>query len=386
MELIHNLSLGFGVATTSPNLLLAMIGCLLGTLSAVLPGMGPVATMAMLLPFSYALPPLSALILLIGVACGTQYGGSSAARWGGLLMVTLFTLVLVALAPALSRLALGATETVALMVLGLVAGAVLASGSLLKALAMLLLGLLLGLVGADSDSGAVRFAWDVPELSGGLGIVAIAMGVFGCGEVITHLARPADLRELPSARGPVSRDKPLGSLLALGIPSHGVMALLLGAMALRQMQPGAQALGSNTGLFWGLLASLWLVNLMLLALHLPLARRWARLPRLPYRWLFPAIVLLCALAAYAEHHSSFDIWLVAAFGCIGYGFHQLDMEPAPLLLGFILGPVMEENLRRALQLSGGDWSVFVARPLSAGLLATALCLVALLPVVRARRA
>jgi len=384
MELIHNLSLGFGVATTSPNLLLAMIGCLLGTLSAVLPGMGPVATMAMLLPFSYALPPLSALILLIGVACGTQYGGSSAARWGGLLMVTLFTLVLVALAPALSRLALGATETVALMVLGLVAAAVLASGSLLKALAMLLLGLLLGLVGADSDSGAVRFAWDVPELSGGLGIVAIAMGVFGCGEVITHLARPADLRELPSANG--LHGKPLRSLLALGAPSQAVMALLLGAMALRQMQPGAQAVGSNTGLFWGLLASLWLSNLMLLALHLPLARRWARLPRLTYRWLFPAIVLLCALAAYAEHHSSFDIWLVATFGCIGYGFHQLDMEPAPLLLGFILGPVMEENLRRALQLSGGDWSVFVARPLSAGLLATALCLVALLPVVRARRA
>ena len=263
-------------------------------------------------------------ILLVNLLFGVLLGGPPPS---GQLLATY------ALPSAMSRLVLqlGPTETVALMVLGLLVAAVLVPGALLKALAMLLLGLLLGLVGAGSDFGVVRFAWNVPELSQGIGLVALALGVFGYAEVITNVTRFAQLREVPGDRAQGLRGKVLGSLLSL-------------------------------------------------------ARRWTRLPRLPYRWLLPVIVLLCALAAYAQHHSSFDVWLLAAFGCAGYLFKQLGMEPVPLLLGYVLAPMMEQNLRSALLLSGGDWSVFVARPLSAGLLATALFLMLLLPFMRTRRA
>jgi TctA family transporter len=338
---------------------------------------------------------------------------------------------------------------------------VLASGSLLKAIAMLVLGLLLGLVGTDISSGVARFAFDIPELNDGIGIVVIAMGVFGYGEIISNLAEPAHAREVFSARvqdlwptrqgirdvtPAVLRGTALGSLLGilpgggallakfasyalekkiklkpgeipfcegnirgvaapesanhagaqtsfiplltLGIPPNAVMALMVGAMTIHHIQPGPQVMTSNPELFWGLIASMWIGNLMLVVLNLPLMGIWTRLLSVPYRWLFPAVVLFCAIGVYTTTHSTFDVWLVAAFGFVGYVFHKLDMEPAPLLLGFILGPMMEEYLRSALLLSHGDWSVFVMRPLSAGLLlvAVVMLVLVLLPAVKTRRA
>ncbi len=497
MDLIHNLALGFGVAVTPINLLYALIGCVLGTLIGVLPGIGPVATIAMLLPATYALPPVSALIMLAGIYYGAQYGGSTtailvnlpgesssvvtcidgyqmarqgragpalaAAGLGSFFAGCVGTLILAAFAPALTDLAFqfGPAEYFALMVLGLIGAVVLASGSLLKAVAMIVLGLLLGLVGTDINSGVTRFAFDIPELSDGIGFVAIAMGVFGYGEIITNLSQPEHAREVFTARvqglwptkqdfkdmtPAVLRGSALGSLLVilpgggallasfasyalekkikakpgevpfgkgnirgvaapesannagaqtsfiplltLGIPPNAVMALMVGAMTIHNIQPGPQVMTSNPELFWGLIASMWVGNLMLVVLNLPLIGMWIKLLTVPYRWLFPAIVLFCAIGVYTTNNSTFDIWLVAAFGFIGYVFNKLGMEPAPLLLGFILGPMMEENLRRALLLSRGDWSVFVTRPLSAGLLVVALFMMALvlLPAIKTRRA
>ncbi len=497
MDLIHNLALGFGVAVTPINLLYALIGCVLGTLIGVLPGIGPVATIAMLLPATYALPPVSALIMLAGIYYGAQYGGSTtailvnlpgesssvvtcidgyqmarqgragpalaAAGLGSFFAGCVGTLILAAFAPALTELAFqfGPAEYFALMVLGLIGAVVLASGSLLKAVAMIVLGLLLGLVGTDINSGVTRFAFDIPELSDGIGFVAIAMGVFGYGEIITNLSQPEHAREVFTARvqglwptkqdfkdmtPAVLRGTALGSLLGilpgggallasfasyalekkikakpgevpfgkgnirgvaapesannagaqtsfiplltLGIPPNAVMALMVGAMTIHNIQPGPQVMTSNPELFWGLIASMWVGNLMLVVLNLPLIGMWIKLLTVPYRWLFPAIVLFCAIGVYTTNNSTFDIWLVAAFGFIGYVFNKLGMEPAPLLLGFILGPMMEENLRRALLLSRGDWSVFVTRPLSAGLLVVALFMMALvlLPAIKTRRA
>ena len=333
MDLISNLKLGFDVALAPVNLLCAFLGCLLGTLVGVLPGIGPVAMMALLLPVANALPPLSALILLAGIYYGSRYGGSTAA-------LRLFfaacagMLVWVALAPALGRLTLqfGPAETFALMLLGLTGAVVLASGALLKALAMALLGMLLGLVGMDGYSGRVRFALDIPELSGGIGLVAIAIGVFCLGEIISTLARPSPAREVLEARVPIPwrSDKSLARgeavpeavhhvsthtafilLLALGIAPNAAMALMLGALTLHQIQPGPQLLGSNPALFWGLIASMWLGNLMLLLLNLPLARLGMRFFSLPYRWVYPGVLLLCAMGSYSSHHGSFGIALVA---------------------------------------------------------------------------
>ena len=497
MELLSNLALGFGVAFTPVNLLYALIGCLLGTLIGVLPGIGPVATIAMLLPATYALPPVSALIMLAGIYYGAQYGGSTtailvnlpgesssvvtcidgyqmarmgragpalaAAGLGSFFAGCVGTLVLAAFAPALTELAFqfGPAEYFSLMVLGLIGAVVLAAGSLLKAIAMVVLGLLLGLVGTDVNSGVARFAFDIPELTDGIGFVAIAMGVFGYGEIIANLAQPAHAREVFTSKvqglwptrqdfkdmtPAVLRGTTLGALLGilpgggallasfasyalekkvrskpgevefgkgnirgvaapesannagaqtsfiplltLGIPSNAVMALMVGAMMLHNVQPGPQVMTGNPELFWGLIASMWIGNLMLVVLNLPLIGMWIKLLSVPYRWLFPAIVLFCAMGVYTTNQSVFDIWLVALFGFIGYVFHKLDLEPAPLLLGFILGPMMEEYLRRALLLSRGDWSVLVTRPLSAGLLAAALIMVVLvfLPAVKSRRA
>ena len=497
MELFSNLALGFGVALTPINLLYALVGCVLGTLIGVLPGIGPVATIAMLLPATYALPPVSALIMLAGIYYGAQYGGSTtailvnlpgesssvvtcidgyqmarqgragpalaAAGLGSFFAGCVGTLILAAFAPTLTQLAFqfGPAEYFSLMVVGMVGAVVMASGSLLKAIAMIVLGLLLGLVGTDVNSGVARFAFDIPELSDGIGFVAIAMGVFGYGEIISNLSHPEHERDVLTSKvhglwptrqdfkdmtPAVLRGTALGSLLGvlpgggallasfasyalekkikskpgevpfgqgnirgvaapesannagaqtsfipmltLGIPPNAVMALMVGAMTIHNIQPGPQVMTSNPELFWGLVASMWIGNLMLVVLNLPLIGVWIKLLSVPYRWLFPAIVLFCAIGVYTTNNSTFDIWLVAAFGFIGYVFHKLDMEPAPLLLGFILGPMMEENLRRALLFSRGDWGVFVTRPLSAGLLLAAVCMLflVLLPAVKSRRA
>lgn len=496
MELFDHLALGFSVAFTAQNLMYAFVGCLLGTLIGVLPGIGPVATIAMLLPATYALPPVAALIMLAGIYYGAQYGGSTtailvnlpgesssvvtvidgyqmarkgragpalaAAGLGSFFAGCVGTLILAAFAVPLTEVAFkfGPAEYFSLMILGLIGAVVLASGSLLKALAMIVLGLLLGMVGTDVNSGVPRFTFDIPELSDGIGFVVIAMGVFGYGEIISNLARGEEKREvftgkvqglMPTAQDfkrmvpAVLRGTTIGSvlgilpgggallaafaaytvekktklqpgevpfgqgnirgvaapesannagsqtsfipLLTLGIPPNPVMALMVGAMTIHNIQPGPQVMSSNPDLFWGLIASMWIGNAMLVILNLPLIGIWIKLLTVPYRWLFPAIVLFCAVGVYSTNNNTFDIWMVAAFGAVGYTFIKLGLEPAPLLLGFILGPMMEENLRRALLLARGDWSVFVTRPLSATLLALALALlvVVALPAVKKKR-
>ena len=496
MELFEHLSLGFGVAFTFTNLLYCLAGCILGTLIGVLPGIGPVATIAMLLPATYALPPVSALIMLAGIYYGAQYGGSTtailvnlpgesssvvtvidgyqmarkgragpalaAAGLGSFFAGCVGTLILAAFAPPLTELAFkfGPAEYFSLMILGLIGAVVLASGSLLKAIAMIVLGLLLGLVGTDVNSGVARFSFDVPELTDGIGFVAIAMGVFGYGEIIANLSRPDEEREVFTAKvsglfptkedfkrmlPAVLRGTALGSslgilpgggallsafaaytiekktklhpgevpfgkgnirgvaapeaannagaqtsfipLLTLGIPPNAVMALMVGAMTIHNIQPGPQVMTSNPELFWGLIASMWLGNAMLVILNLPLIGMWIKLLTVPYKFLFPSIVLFCAIGVYSTNNNTWDIWMVGVFGFVGYTFFKLGCEPAPLLLGFILGPMMEENLRRSLLLSRGDWSVFVTRPISAGLLIAAalLLVIVLLPAVKSKR-
>lgn len=496
MELLDHLAMGFGVAFTLQNLMYCFVGCLLGTLIGVLPGIGPVATIAMLLPATYALPPVAALIMLAGIYYGAQYGGSTtailvnlpgesssvvtvidgyqmarkgragpalaAAGLGSFFAGCVGTLILAAFSPLLIEVAFqfGPAEYFALMVLGLMGAVVLASGSLLKAVAMIVLGLLLGLVGTDVNSGVSRFSFDIPELTDGIGFVVIAMGVFGYGEIIANLSRPDDQREVFTAKvkglfptkedfqrmlPAVLRGTAIGSilgvlpgggallaafaaytlekktklhpgevpfgqgnirgvaspeaannagsqtsfipLLTLGIPPNAVMALMVGAMTIHNIQPGPQVMTSNPELFWGLIASMWIGNTMLVILNLPLIGIWIKLLTVPYRWMFPSIVLFCAIGVYSTNNNSFDIWMVGLFGLMGYVFFKLGTEPAPLLLGFILGPMMEENLRRALLLSRGDWGVFITRPLSAGLLlaASILLLIVLLPAVKRQR-
>jgi len=496
MDLLHNLSLGFGVALSVQNVLYAFFGAVLGTLIGVLPGLGPVATIAMLLPSIYALDATPALIMLAGIYYGAQYGGSTtsilinvpgesssvvtcidgyqmarrgragpalaAAGIGSFFAGCVGTVIIAAFAPPLTELAFkfGPAEYFSLMVLGLIGAVVLASGSLVKAVSMILLGLLLGQVNTDVISGVPRYSFDVPELTDGIGFVGIAMGVFGFGEIIANLAMPAEHREVftKDVRGlwptlqdfkdafpAMLRGTALGSILGvlpgggallasfasytlekktpmkpgeipfgqgnirgvagpesannagaqtsfipmltLGIPPNAVMALMVGAMTIKGIQPGPQVMTSNPQLFWGLIASMWVGNLMLIILNLPLIGIWIKLLTVPYRFLFPAIVTFCSIGLYTLNNSSFDVYIGAFFGIIGYAFYKLGCEPAPLLLGFILGPMMEENLRRALLLSRGDWSTFVTRPLSAGLLLAALAMIVVvaLPSIKAKR-
>jgi putative tricarboxylic transport membrane protein len=496
MDLFSNLSLGFSVAFTPVNLLYALIGCFLGTLIGVLPGIGSLATIAMLLPVTYALPPTTALIMLAGIYYGAQYGGSTTsilvnvpgestsvmtcidgyqmarqgragpalatAGLGSFFAGCVGTLLLASFAMPLTSMALrfGPAEYFSIMTLGLIGAVVLASGSVLKAMAMIVLGLLMGLVGTDVNTGVARFSFDIPELTDGIGIVAIAMGIFGYGEIINNQGQPSGNRdvfvkkvhglfptkqdfkdmipavlrgtamgsvlgalpgagtllstfssyafekkvkmrpgEIPFGKGnirgiaaPESANNAAAQtsfipLLALGVPPSAVMALMAGAMIMHNIQPGPQVITANPELFWGLIASMWIGNLMLIILNLPLIGIWIKLLTVPYRFLFPAIVMFCAIGAYSTNNNAFDIWLVAVFGFIGYLFIKLRCEPAPLVMGFILGPMMEENLRRALLLSKGNWSTFVTRPLSAGLLATAVLLlvVVLLPTIKKKR-
>ena len=495
MDLLNNLALGFGTALTLQNLLYAFFGTLLGTLIGVLPGLGPVATIAMLLPSIYSLDATPALIMLAGIYYGAQYGGSTtailinvpgesssvvtaidgyqmarqgragaalaAAGLGSFFAGCIGTVIIATFALPLTELAskFGAAEYFSLMVLGLIGAVVLASGSLLKAIAMIVLGLLLGQVNRDVISGTARFSFDIPQLSDGISFVVIAMGIFGFGEIIANLGQPAEQREVftkhvkglwptrqdfKEAWPSVLRGTGLGSLLGvlpgggallasfasytlekkvvrnprvpfgkgaiqgvagpesannagaqtsfipmltLGIPPNAVMALMVGAMTLKGIQPGPQVMSSNPTLFWGLIASMWVGNLMLIVLNLPLIGIWIKLLTVPYRFLFPAIVVFCCIGAYTLSNDSFDVYMVGLFALVGYVFHKLGCEPAPLLLGFILGPLMEENLRRALLISRGEWSTFVTRPLSAGLLVAAvlLVIVVMLPTIRSRR-
>jgi TctA family transporter len=493
MDLFANLALGFDTAFTLQNLLYCLIGCVLGTLIGVLPGLGPIATIAMLLPATYALPPIAALIMLAGIYYGSQYGGSTTAillnipgetssvvtaidgyqmARNGRAGVALFTagmgsffagcvatLVLAAFATPLSQLAFkfGPAEYFSLMVLGLIGAVVLASGSLVKAIGMIVLGLLMGLIGTDVNSGVSRYAFDIPELSDGIGFVAVAMGVFGFAEIMGNLEKtdedegflnkmttmiptkqdvkrmiPSILRgtaigsilgilpgggaalasfgaysvekksskyshefgkgAIEGVAGPESANNAAAQtsfipLLTLGIPPNAVMALMVGAMTIHNIQPGPQVMTSNPALFWGLIASMWIGNVMLILLNLPLIGIWVKLLKIPYRFMYPAILVFCCIGVYTVNNTVFDVYVTAAFGLIGYLFFKLGCEPPPLLLGFVLGPMMEENFRRALLLSRGDFTTFLTRPLSLGLLIAAALLIVIvaLPSVKKTR-
>ncbi len=495
MDLLHNLATGFGVAFTFQNLLYAFMGCVLGTLIGVLPGLGPIATIAMLLPSIYALDATPALIMLAGIYYGAQYGGSTtailinvpgesssvvtaidgyqmarqgragaalaAAGLGSFFAGCVGTIIIAAFAPPLTELAFkfGSAEYFSLMVLGLIGAVVLASGSLVKAIAMIVLGLLLAQINTDVISGTARYSFDFPELTDGIGFVVIAMGVFGFGEIIANLGQPEEDREVftkdvkglwptrqdfKEAWPSVLRGTALGSvlgvlpgggallasfasytlekkltrnpripfgkgaiqgvagpesannagaqtsfipMLTLGIPPNAVMALMVGAMTIKGIQPGPQVMTSNPELFWGLIASMWVGNAMLVILNLPLIGIWIKLLTVPYRFLFPAITLFCCIGVYTLNNNTFDVYTTAVFALVGYVFYKLSCEAAPLLLGFILGPMMEENLRRALLLSRGSPSVFYERPISAVMLflSVVLLIILALPAIRKKR-
>ncbi|MBD9638809.1 tripartite tricarboxylate transporter permease [Ensifer sp. ENS07] len=493
MELLQHLVLGFETALTLQNIAYCFIGVLVGTAIGVLPGLGPTATIAMLLPITYGLPPIAALIMLAGIYYGAQYGGSTTAilvnlpgevssvvtcldgyqmarqgRAGTALAVaalgsffagTVATMLIAAFAPALTAFAFefGPTEYFSLMLLGLIGAVVLAHGSLVKAISMVLLGLLLGLVGTDVNSGVQRFAFGIAPLADGIGVVGVAMGAFAFAEIILNVERKENRaafinrvkglwltkQEFQEAAPAVLRGTALGSILGvlpgggsllgafasyavekklsktpqnfgkgdirgvagpeaannagaqtsfipmltLGIPATAVMALMMGAMMIHNIQPGPSVMSSNPALFWGLIASMWIGNAMLILLNLPLIGFWIKLLAVPYKVLYPAILLFCVIGSFSINNSVFDIYIAAAFGVLGYIFAKLHCEPAPMLLGFVVGPLLEENLRRAMLLSRGDASVFFTQPISAVLLLVAAGMIILvtLPAIRKER-
>lgn len=493
MDLFANLGLGFHAALTASNLLYCLIGVFIGTLIGVLPGLGPSATVAMLMPASFLLPPVSALIMLAGIYYGAQYGGSTTsilvnlpgeatsivttldgyqmalqgragpalatAAIGSFFAGTVSTIIIALFAPPLAYAALkfGPAEYFSLMVLGLVASVVLARGSLLKAIGMILVGLILGLVGTDVSSGSQRYTFGVNELMDGIGFVTVAMGMFGLGEIIVNLEREGTARRIVSKItslmptredwkrmiAPILRGTILGSalgilpgggpllasfgcyslekkvskysaefgkgaiegvagpesannagaqtafipMLTLGIPSTPTMALMIGAMIIQGIQPGPSVMTKQPELFWGVIASMWIGNLMLLVLNLPLIGIWVRICMVPYHLLYPAILVFCAIGVFSLSNSEFDVYLMALFGFLGYVFAKLECEPAPMLLAMILGPMMEEYLRRAMLLSLGDPTVFLRRPISCVVLLVAVIALAtaVLPAIRAKR-
>jgi TctA family transporter len=479
MDVLSDIALGFGVAFNPVNLFFCFVGALLGTLIGVLPGIGPLGAIAMLLPVTFQFEPVTALIMLAGIYYGAQYGGSTTSilvnlpgetssvvtcldghqmarngRGGAALAIAALgsffagcvaTLLVAVASPPLARLGtlFQAPDYFSLMVLGLVGAVVLAHGSIAKAIGMILLGLLLGLVGTDLNTGRQRYTFGIPELSDGIGFVTLAMGLFGVAQVLVNLEQHAMPRatatvgSLWPSRGELRRSVPatlrgtaIGSLLGvlpgggailasfaayalekkvsreparfgkgavegvaapesannagaqtsfipmltLGIPSNALMALLVGAMSIFGVVPGPRIVEEQPQLFWGLVASMWIGNAMLLVINLPLIGLWVQLLRIPYRLLYPLILLLCCIGVYALNGSALEVGLMIGFGLLGYALLKLGFEPAPMLLGFVLGPLMEENLRRALAVSRGDASVFFTRPISATLLAVSLLL------------
>lgn len=494
IELFSNLAMGFAVAFSPMNLLFALAGCLVGTLIGVLPGLGPLATMAMLLPLTFYAPPEGALIMLAGIYYGAQYGGSTTAilvnlpgesssavtcidgyqmarqgRAGSALAIaalgsffagTVATVAIALFAPALSQvgLAFQPADYFSLMLLGLIGAMVLAHGSILKAFAMVCVGLLLGLVGTDVNTGTQRFAFGVSDLSDGIDFVALAMGLFGLSEIIKNLSQSDEERTVVAGKvshlwptrddfkrawPAVLRGTGLGALLGilpgggallssfaaytlekkisrhpeqfgkgavegvagpeaannagaqtsfipmltLGIPSNVVMAMMIGAMTIQGIAPGPQVMTERPQLFWGMIASMWVGNLMLVIINLPLIGMWIKLLSVPYRFLFPAIVVFCAIGVYTVQNNAFDVGMAAFLGLVGYALIRLGCEPAPLALGFVLGPMMEENMRRAMLLSRGDPMIFLQRPISLGLLCVAALLLGtmVLPFLRKSR-
>src|SRR3954465_15247665 len=493
MELFEHLIYGFGVAVSLQNLLYCLIGVTVGTLIGVLPGIGPLGTIAMLMPITYSVSPVSALIMLAGIYYGAQYGGSTTAilvnlpgetsavvtcldgyqmarqgRAGPALAIaaigsffagSVCTLIIALFGPPIAEMAVkfGAPEYFSLMLMGLVTAAVLAHGDMIKSLAMVALGLLLGVVGTDVNSGMARYSFGVAELTDGIGFIVIAVGVFAVSEIVSNLGDPEERTiftkkvtglwptwaDLKASAGAILRGTAIGAffgvlpgtgpaiasfssymcekkiakdpsrfgkgaiegvagpesannadaqckfipMLTLGLPASSVMALMLGALTIQGIQPGPEVMTTRPELFWGLIASMWIGNALLVVLNLPMIGLWVKLLRVPYRLLFPAIMAFSAIGIYSVNNSSFEIYLPALFGIIGFVCMRLGFPLAPMLLGYVLGPMMEENLRRSMLMSGGDPSVFVRRPLSAAfIVATVLILIVMVaPAVRERR-
>ncbi|KQX35278.1 hypothetical protein ASD04_14635 [Devosia sp. Root436] len=493
MDMLANLALGFATATSTEHLIYCFVGALLGTLIGILPGVGPTATIAMLLPITFTLPPTASLIMLAGIYYGAQYGGSTTAilinlpgeassavtaidgyqmarqgRAGPALAIaaigsfvagTVATLLVAAFAPILTLVAIefGPAEYFSLIAVGLVCSIALAHGSVLRALAMVVLGLLLSVIGTDVYSGLPRLNFGMIELSDGINVIAVAVGIFGVAEILRNLGgtttRSSEINkigklmptrdDLRQSVAPILRGTAIGSILGilpgggallssfasyalekrlakhperfghgaveavagpeaannagaqtsfipmltLGIPSNPVMALMLGAMLIQGIAPGPSVITQRPELFWGLIASMWIGNLMLLVLNLPLIGIWIRLLKVPYEALFPAIIIFSAIGTYAINGSAFDLYQIALFGLLGYMLYRLKCEPAPLLLGFVLGPLLEENLRRAMMMSRGNPVIFIDRPISLGLLlaAAALLVISVLPMMVRRR-
>ena len=479
------LAKGFVAAATFQNLGFALIGCLLGTLIGVLPGIGPIPTIAMLLPVTYGLDPLSSLIMLAGIYYGAQYGGSTTsilvnmpgeassvvtcidghemakqgragaalaiAALGSLFAGCVGTLFIAAFAPPLAAFAREFTspDYFSLMVLGLITAVVLAHGSVIKALAMILVGLLFGLAGTDVNSGAVRYTFGISELWDGIDFLPLVIGMFGIVEIVRNLERGSAERGAVETKvgrlwptredfrrsvWPILRGTGLGSLLGilpgggavlaafaaytvekkvardpsrfgkgaiegvagpeaannaaaqtsfiplltLGLPSNAVMALMMGAMMIHGIQPGAAVMTAKPELFWGVVASMWIGNAMLVIINLPMIGMWVRLLSLPYRLLYPAILMFCLIGVYSTAGNATMVLMTAFFAVFGYLLVKFGCEPAPMVLGFLLGPLMEENLRRSLVLSRGDPMIFLQRPISAVLLALSLGIVLLI--------
>jgi putative tricarboxylic transport membrane protein len=492
-DLVGNLALGMGVALSIRNILLCFLGCLIGTLVGVLPGVGPLATITMLLPITFGIDPIGALIMLAGIYYGAQYGGSTTAilvnipgevtavvttldghemakqgRAGpalGIAAIGSFfagcvaTVVIAALAAPLTAMALlfGPADYFSLMVLGLMFAVVLARGSVPKVMASILVGILLSTVGTDLETGEERLTFGWTEISDGLNVAVLAMGMFGFAEILRNLESTQvrnvvhgvigsllpNRKEFKQSATPIARGTLIGALLGilpgngavlgpfasytlekklaqdpsrfgrgaiegvagpesannagaqtafiplltLGIPPNAVMALMVGAMTIHGIVPGPQIMTKQPHLFWGMIASMWIGNLMLLIINLPLIGLWVRLLKVPYRLMFPAIVLMCCIGIYSVNNSPSEVIMTAAFGLFGYALFKYGFEPAPMLLAFVLGRLMEEKLRQALVISRGSFWTFVERPLSAGLLLISLVLViiALLPTIRKSR-
>ena len=473
MELLHNLAFGFEHALTWQNLMFCAIGCVVGTLVGLLPGLGPLATISLLLPLTYSIPTTGALIMLAGIYYGAQYGDSVSAitmkiphassivacidgyqmTLKGKCGLALFTagvssfiggtmaiVVLASLAPALGEVALlfGPADYTALMLFGFVCVSFVTTGSLLDGLAMCMVGVLLGQIGTDINSGMQRYTLGLSFLIDGIGLVSIALGCFGIAEITKNLdAReertpfagkinliptwPEFKRIIPSALrggavgsflgilpggGPsiaqfaaYAIDKKLSKykheigtgaiegvagqaaadeaasrtsfipLMSIGIPENAVMALMMGAFIIKGIQPGPNMIAGHPELFWGLVASMWVGNFFLIILNVPLVRYWLTVFKIPYAVLFPTILFFCCVGTYSVNNNLEDVYITAAFGLTGYLFLRLSLDPAPLMLGFILGPMLEENFRRSLLLSRGSFTVFVTRPIAGTLLA-----------------
>ena len=493
MELLSNLALGFGVAFSLENLAYCFIGVALGTLIGVLPGIGPLVTIAMLFPITFHLPAVPAIIMLAGIFYGAQYGGSTTsilvnlpgetasavtcidgyqmARQGraGPALATaalasffagcVGTLLIALAGPTLGEWALkfGSAEYTSLMLMALVASAVMTQGDVVKGLAMVVLGLLIGVVGVDVNSGMARYAFGIPELTDGVGFTVVAVGLFAVAEIVANLEsrEPREVytgrltglmptaRDLKDAAWPTVRGTAMGAcfgvlpgtgpalssfatymlekkiakdpsrfgrgaiegvaapeaannaaaqtafipMLTLGIPATATMALMLAALTLQGVATGPQVMLEKPDLFWGLIASMWIGNCLLVVLNLPLVGLWVKLLTVPYRWLFPSVILFCCIGNYSVSNNPFDVYLCALIGVLGYVLVKLECEPAPLLLGYVLGPLLEENLRRALLIARGDPTVFFTRPISAAfMIATVVILVVMVaPAARGVR-